>query len=135
MDLFFDTSAVVPLILYEPHSQKALETWDKATRVWAWRWLQVEAEAALGRRRADAQAWHQWRLVSSALTWLDLEAPMWPRLCAFNRPLRLRATDAGHLFTYSGATSVVPDLKLVCFDNELKEAAKTLGLEVIDQHS
>jgi predicted nucleic acid-binding protein len=135
MDLFFDTSAVVPLILDEPHSRKALETWNQATRVWAWRWLQVEAEAALGRRRADAHAWHQWRLVSSALTWLDLEARMWPQLCAFNRSLRLRAADAGHLYTYNGATSVVPQLKLVCFDKELNEAARALGLDLIDQDS
>ena len=133
MELFFDTSAMVPLILDEPHSQKALETWDKATRAWAWRWLQVEAEAALGRRRAGARAWHQWRLVASAITWLDLEARMWPLLCAFNRPLRLRAADAGHLYIYNSATSVVPTLKLVCFDKDLNEAAKALGLDVIDQ--
>ena len=135
MELFFDTSAVVPLILAEPHSRRAIETWDQATRVWAWRWLQVEAEAALGRRRAEARAWRQWRSVSSAMTWLDLEARMWPQLCAFNRPLRLRAADAGHLYTYTGAASVVPNLKLVCFDTEMREAAKALGLDVIHHDS
>lgn len=135
MELFFDTSAVVPLLLEEPYSQRALESWGKATRAWAWRWLQVETEAALSRRRAGARAWHQWRLVSSALTWLDLEISVWPQLCAFNRPLGLRAADAGHLFIYSGATRVVPELRLVCFDKELNDAAKTLGLEVIDQDS
>jgi predicted nucleic acid-binding protein len=135
MELFFDTSAVIPLILEEPDSHKALEAWNQGTRVWAWRWLQVEAEAALGRRRADARAWHQWRLVSSALTWLDLEARTWPQLCAFNRPLRLRAADAGHLYACHRATSVVPDLKLVCFDKELNDAAKALGLDVIGQDS
>ena len=134
MELFFDTSAVVPLILEEPHSQKALEAWNNTTRVWAWRWLQVETEAALGRRRAGAKAWHQWRLISSAVTWLDLEPRMWPRLRAFNRPLRLRAADACHLYIFNDAASVVPDLKLVCFDKELNEAAKMLELDLVDQN-
>ncbi|HUF62065.1 MAG TPA: hypothetical protein VMN36_08315 [Verrucomicrobiales bacterium] len=131
MELFLDTSAVVPLILREPHTPRALEIWQEGERVWAWRWLQVEAEAAIARRRADARAWRQWSLVSSAIVWLDLEPRSWPLLLAFNRPLRLRAADAGHLYVFHRAASVAPQLRLVCFDAELHAAARTLGLDAI----
>ena len=131
MELFFDTSAVVPLLLEEPFSRKAFKAWESADRVWAWRWLQVEAEAALSRRKASATAWQQWSVLAADFTWLDLDTESFPQLRVFNRPLRLRAADAGHLFTFQLATQVVPSMKLVCFDKELKRAAKILGLETL----
>ena len=130
MELFFDTSAVVPLLLDEPFSKKACLAWERANRVWGWRWLQVEAEAALCRRKAPATAWRQWAQLSAGFNWLDLETKSFPLLRAFNRPLRLRAADAGHLYTLQLATQVIPSMKLVCFDKELKRAAKLLGLDL-----
>ena len=130
MELFFDTSALVPLLLEEPFSKKAARAWDSATRVWAWKWMQVEAEAALSRRKAPATAWQQWVQMANEFTWLDLDSKSLPQLRAFNRPLRLRSADAGHLFVFQMATQVVPSMKLVCFDNELKRAAKVLGLSI-----
>ncbi len=130
MELFFDTSAVVPLMVEEPHSEEALEAWGMARRVWAWRWMMVEAEAALGRRGGDSETWRQWRQMSSTFNWLDLEFENWAQLCSFNRPLRLRAADAGHLFVFDRAAGVIPELKLICFDRELCQAATTLGLSV-----
>lgn len=128
MELFFDTSAIVPLILVEPHSESALEAWQRAERVWAWRWLSVEAEAALGRRRAHPEAWAQWRSLAASINWLDLDPEAWDQLRSFNRPLRLRAADAGHLFIFDRAISVIPEMVLVNFDRELAEAADLLGL-------
>ncbi len=89
MELFFDTSALVPLLLEEPFSKKAARAWDSATRVWAWKWMQVEAEAALSRRKAPATAWQQWVQMANEFTWLDLDSKSFPQLRAFNRPLRL----------------------------------------------
>ena len=98
MYLFLDTSAVIPLLLQEPHTAGALNAIAQADRLFAWRWMQVEAEAALTRRRASPAAWSEWRQLASTLHWLELSEASLPALCAFNRPLRLRAADAGHLF-------------------------------------
>ena len=39
MEVFFDTSAVVPLVLREKHTQAARTHWHASTSRWAWRWL------------------------------------------------------------------------------------------------
>lgn len=131
MDIFFDTSAIVPLLIKEVHTPKAQAAWSKATRAWAWRWMQVEAEAALGRRKASAEAWAQWRTLANGIKWLDMEPRMWAQLCAFNRPLRLRAADAGHLFVYDRAMTVVAGMALATFDDEMAEAAAALSLPLV----
>ncbi len=128
MDLFLDTSAVIPLLLQEPHTDSALAAIARAERLFAWRWMQVEAEAALARRRAPPPAWSEWRQLAASIHWLELNESSLPALCAFNRPLRLRAADAGHLFVFDRAITVVPDLHLVTFDHAMSEAATTLGL-------
>lgn len=130
MELFFDTSGIVPLLLAEPHSAKAHSAWSKAKRIWAWRWLQVETEAALIRRKAPATAWQKWHQMSASFAWLDLEDKLFSQLRAFNRTLGLRAADAGHLYVFQLAIRIVPEMKLVCFDKEMKRAAKTLTLEI-----
>lgn len=106
MELFFETSAVVPLLLEEPHTEKACEVWSKAKRVWAWRWLQFETEAALSRRKAPAVAWQKWHQVSSVFGWLDIDDRQYSQLRFFNRTLRLRAADAGHLYTFHLAVPI-----------------------------
>lgn len=128
MHLFFDTSAVIPLLLQEPHTPRALEAIAQAERLFAWRWLQVETEAAITRRRATPVAWSEWRQLAASIHWLELSESTFPALCAFNRPLRLRAADAGHLFVFDRAITVVPELHLVTFDDEMTAAAQTLGL-------
>ena len=128
MHLFLDTSAVIPLLCQGPHTSGALNAIAQADRLFAWRWMQVEAEAALTRRRASPAAWSEWRQLASTLHWLELSEASLPALCAFNRPLRLRAADAGHLFVLDRAITVVPELHLVTFDNEMQAAAYTLGL-------
>jgi predicted nucleic acid-binding protein len=131
MDLFFDTSAIVPLLLIEPHSEQALEAWGRAERVWAWRWLGVEAEAAMGRRHATPRSWAQWRSLEAAIHWLDLGSEEWDQVRSFNRSLRLCAADAGHLFVFDRALAAIPEMALVCFDREVAGAAESLGLPVL----
>jgi predicted nucleic acid-binding protein len=130
MTSFFDTSAIVPLILRERHSDVACEVWNATSQAWAWRWMRVEAEAALGRRRAGSEAWRAWRSIASVVHWLDLGSADCLEICAFNRPLRLRAADAGHLFVFDRAAGVIPELKLVSFDGEMTAAARSLNLPV-----
>ncbi len=130
MDLFFDTSAIIPLLLIEPHSPRASEAWAATDRLWAWRWMEVETESALSRRESPPEAWAGWRAISMRVHWLDLETDAWPRLRAFNRSLRLRAADAGHLFVFEHLVGIVPEIKIVTFDKEMLAAAKRLGLPV-----
>ena len=128
MDLCFDTSAIVALLLVERNSAQASHAWASTSRAWAWRWLEVETEAALVRRKASPLAWAQWRTVAACFHWLDLEPAVWPQLRSFNRPLRLRAADAGHLFVFDRLLGAVPGLELVTFDREMSRAAEMLGL-------
>jgi hypothetical protein len=60
--------------------------------------------------------------------WLHLDPALWPQLGAFNRALKLRAADAGHLFVFDRALTAVPGIVLVTFDPEIEQAAALLGL-------
>jgi hypothetical protein len=66
--------------------------------------------------------------MAAHIHWLDLEPALWPQLRAFNRPLKLRAADAGHLFVFDRALTALPGIELVTFDQELVQAAATLGV-------
>lgn len=131
MQTFWDTSAIIPLLLKEPHTIEAQAVWTKSTRAWAWRWLILETEAALSRRKARAEAWSQWAHLSASLTLIDLNSARWDALRAFNRGLGLRAVDAAHLFIFERASTAIPGLQLVTFDQEMSVAADRLGLTVV----
>ncbi len=128
MKLFFDTSAVVPLLIEEPHTQSALAAWSQCTEAWAWSWMRVEVEAALGRRRADSASWNNWRLSSDTFHFIDFNREHLDALCAFNRSLTLRAADAAHLYLFDRVLHAVPDLQLITFDHEMRESARHLRL-------
>lgn len=130
MDVFWDTGGIVALLLKEPDTAAAQIAWGKTVCPWCWRWLRVEAEAALCRRRASAEVWAQWRTVSAHLRCLDLDPSLWSVLCAFNRALRLRASDSAHLFVFERAVSVIPGLSLFTLDEEMSRAADGIGLPV-----
>ncbi|HZP28461.1 MAG TPA: type II toxin-antitoxin system VapC family toxin [Acidimicrobiia bacterium] len=51
MIAYFDTSAVVPLLVEEPGSNRAAAVWDEADRVTSARLLYPEARAALAQAR------------------------------------------------------------------------------------
>ncbi len=130
MNTFWDTSAIVALLLQEPHTSAAQAAWMKSTRPWAWRWAVLETEAALSRRSAPPETWTQWATLLESLHLLDLEPDRWDTLRAFNRALRLRAADAAHLFVFERASTAIPGLQLVTFDQELTAAARRMGLAV-----
>ena len=131
MEVFWDTSGLVATLLKEPGTPAALRAWGQTSRLWAWRWLQVETEAALARRAAPQSAWVQWRKLAATIHWLGFDGTQYPALCAFNRPLRLRAADAGHLFVCDRAASTLPGLHLFTQGREMAVAAKTLGLPLL----
>ena len=131
MNTFFDTSAIVPLLLREPHSDNARVAWTEATGVrLAWRWLKVETEAALTRRRAGAKIWQEWDRIESELNWIELPESEIEALCRFNRNFGLRAADAGHLFVMDRLSRTFESLALASFDKEMRGSAEELGLKL-----
>jgi predicted nucleic acid-binding protein len=130
MQLFWETSAVVPLVFAEPHSPEAERARAATSRAFAWPWMQVEAEAALLRRNATPAHWENLARLMSAFVWLDMEPHDLFALRQFNRPLGLRAADAGHLFVYSRAYAAIPKLEFVTFDEELRIAVIRCALPV-----
>ncbi|AKJ64467.1 type II toxin-antitoxin system VapC family toxin [Kiritimatiella glycovorans] len=130
--VFFDTSTVVPLLIAEPYSEEALSVWKRTEERFAWRWLKVETEAALARRRAPMEAWENWGRAERALFWIELPDHQLEALCAFNRSLRLRAADAAHLFVMERLARAVPNVKLFTYDQEMRESAHALSLSQIN---
>jgi uncharacterized protein with PIN domain len=130
MRLFYDTSAVVPLLLKETHSELSGTLWDESDEAWCWRWLTLETEAALTRQRADVDAWRNWRSLEPQFSITDFDTDQSAALRAFNRSIGLRAMDAAHLFVFDRLLSSLSDLLLVSFDREMIRAAHALGLPV-----
>ncbi|TVP80771.1 MAG: PIN domain-containing protein [Puniceicoccaceae bacterium] len=131
MHTFFDTSAVVPLLLEEPHSNAARIVWAEAGRDgFAWRWLKVETEAALTRRRAGAKVWQAWERLEFELNWIELPDRELEAVCRFNRSLGLRAADAAHLFVAERLSRAFDPLMLATFDQDMSAGAMELGLKL-----
>jgi len=127
---FFDTSAILPLVLPEEHSQSMRGAWPTFSERWAWSWILVEGEAALTRQKADVAAWQEWNRIARSLTLVELDPKDHASLRAFNRSLGLRAADAGHLFLCDRLQRVLDDLHLVTFDREMNHAAKRCSMAI-----
>lgn len=128
--MFWDTSALVPLLLPEAASSKACEVWAQCDQIWAWNWALVEVDAALLRRQADEAAWSTWREMEFRLTWLRLDADDMAILRSMNRGLGLRAADAGHVFAFERLSAQMPEIEMVTFDSEMAEAVRRLRLHL-----
>jgi uncharacterized protein with PIN domain len=128
MVLFWDTSAVLALVVREPHSADALRAAAQASESYAWRWLRVEASAGLARRGATDDQWRRLGDVLEVLWYVDIPPARSADLATANRAWRLRAADAGHFFAYRQLATVFPGIQMVCFDREMRAAAGAAGL-------
>ncbi len=128
MQVYLDTSAVVPLLLEESMSAAMHRSWPDFSQRWAWDWILVEAEAALIRQKADAVVWRQWGKIAQSLTLVELPSEERNALRAFNRSMGLRAADAGHLFLFDRLSRHIDALSLVTFDREMIRAAVDLQM-------
>jgi len=131
LETFWDSSALVALLLQGPHSTAAQGIWSASGRAWCWKWTQVEVEAVLGQRRAQPATWAAWRRVMSAMQWLDLVPGAQPALCQFNRTARLSAPVAAQLFVFDRASAAVHGLQLLSFDRETILAAEMLSMPMV----
>lgn len=127
---FWDTSAIIACIIQERHSVDAMVARDQATVLYAWDWLQVEAECALMRRRQDEAAWQDWGRMKIQLQWKTIEPNIYDDLLVLNRSLGLRSADAGHLYLFHRLAHHLKEITLVSFDDEMIAAARKLKLRV-----
>lgn len=136
MIAYFDTSAIIPLVLKEPASAVARQAWDHADKIVSVHLLYAEGRAALARgqrmgrltasqlRRAVVDFENFWRQVER-VAFADIVVR---RAGDLAEELGLRAYDAVHL---AAAESVAdPDLVLVAGDRQLCRAARQLELLV-----
>jgi predicted nucleic acid-binding protein len=133
---YFDTSALVPLVVEEAGTARCAEQWTLADRVVSVRLLEVEARAVLA--QAARQDWLSARQLRSAvdslgdlLSQLDFVAvdDVIVRLAAdLAEAHALRAYDALHL---AAALEVADaDLVVVAGDHALLGGASAMGLAV-----
>jgi len=133
---YFDTSAVLKLVLLEPGSETALHAWRAAQQVGAVSVLYVEAAAGLAAarraRRLSARA-HGESTRELEQLWASMhvvlpDCPLCERAAGLAEAERLRGYDAVHL---AAALEYGADV-LVCGDGDLLDAAVSRGLGVVD---
>jgi predicted nucleic acid-binding protein len=125
---FWDTSALVSLILEERHSVEAVKAQSAAKRYFAWEWIQVESHAALIRRGARPEQFKALRTILDHFRYVGLGSDDQPAVIKVLEKHKLRAADAGHLFCLKQLKRVIPDIAFVCFDQELSTAADKEGI-------
>ncbi len=134
MIAYFDTSAVVPLVIDEAGSVTAGALWDDADRVFTARLTYPEARAALARARrlrriGDVQLREAATKLDQKLRgvgYVDVDAVLARRAGDLAETHALRGYDAVHLAAADDLRD--DDLIVVAGDGALLAAAKSIGL-------
>ena len=136
MIAYFDTSAVIPLVISEPTSAQAQERWRASERAASARIVYAEGHAALahaariGRIAADALPAAISRLLDiyDRLEILEISDVLVRRAGALAELHALRGYDLVHL----AAADLIREagLVFVAGDEVLCDAAETIGLDV-----
>jgi predicted nucleic acid-binding protein len=127
---YWDTSALLCLILREFRSPVVLEAWKAAKTRFAWDWLQAETLGSLWRRTALHEHLRAADDHLRSFRWFQLQAGDYPDLMKVFETHRLRSADAGHLLCLKRAKKLFPDIEFVCFDDGLAAAAEREGVRV-----
>lgn len=134
MIAYFDTSAVVPLLVGEPGSARAASLWDGADRVVSLRLAYPEARAALAQaQRLGRLTARQLRAavdhlesVYQELDLVDVDDELARRAGELAEAHALRGYDAVHLAAADRVRD--PDLVVVAGDGSLLDAATAEGM-------
>lgn len=135
MITYFDTSALLKLLVDEPGAPAAFDAWVGAEVVVASTLLYPEATAALararrGRRLTSLAALMAFRVLDHLIEQVQLVEPsqrlLW-EAASMARGHRLRGYDAVHL---ASALAMCPDT-VVTADADLAAAARQAGLAVV----
>jgi len=133
---YFDTSALVPLLIDEPGSGVAVQMWDEAERIIAIPLLYAEGRAALAQaqrmgrisRRQLRAAVDELDEVFSQIDVVGIDEPLVRRAGELAETHGLRRYDAVHLAAAQRAAD--RDLVVVAGDRALLTAAAAVGLAV-----
>jgi predicted nucleic acid-binding protein len=133
---YFDTSALVPLFINEPSTERCTLLWNEATRVVGVRLLYPEARASLARaermsrvsRAQHTAAIRELDDIISEIDHIELTADLARLAGDVAQRYGLRGYDAVHL----AAASTVADRELVVVtgDDDLATAATSMGISV-----
>ena len=136
MIAYFDTSAIVPLLIHEASSEICGRVWNESTRVVSVRLLYPEARAALAkaermRRLTRVQlrkAVSELDTIFTEIDLIELTADVAQTAGELAQEHGLRGYDAVHL----AAAQLIagPDLVLVTGDVGMAAAATSIGLVV-----
>lgn len=136
MIAYFDTSAVVPLLIDEPGSARATSLWDGADRVVSVRLLYPETRAALA--QAERLGRLTARQLRGAVTEFDslfevidlveVDHVLAVRAGELAEARRLRGYDAVHLAAAERVRD--PDVVVIAGDGVLLDAAADEGMAV-----
>ena len=136
MIAYFDTSALVPLVITELASATCGRLWNEATRVVSTRLIYPEARAGL----AQAERMHRLTAAEAAqvvddldaialqISYLEITAELAASAGDLAQTHGLRGYDALHLA--SAALVNDDELVLVTGDRDLGQAARAIGLSV-----
>ena len=140
MIAYFDTSAVVPILIAEPGTPRCRRVWDEADRRVSSRLTYVETAAALGMAQRQGRilaaqhddAWANFVDIWPGVYIVELTRELSLAAAEFARTLSLRGYDAVHCA--SAAALDDPDLVAAAGDAKLLAAWRTLGVAIIDTH-
>ena len=136
--MYFDTSAIIPIVIEEPASVMAARLWDEADRVASSRLIYTEGRAALamahrlnriddkGLRHAVAE----FESLHDQLDLVEITAELIRDAGALAEQLGLRGYDAVHLASAQLVHDA--DMVLTAGDQSLLVAARTLGIATAD---
>ena len=136
---FWDSSAIIPLIVLEDQSQYCINAFKADSEIMAWTMSKVEVFSALCRRfREDSLNEKTFELAKARMNdFFDIVFEIVALSKVKDRALRLlqvhtlRAADAMQLASVLVATQEdTSKLPIMCFDDRLKRAAKREGFIV-----
>lgn len=136
--MYFDTSAIVPIVIDEPSSGVASRLWDEADRVVSSRLVYAEGRAALAMaRRLDRidgrelrEAVDNFESLHDQLDMIEVTEGLIREAGDLAEQMNLRGYDAVHL----ASARLVDDAEMVLAagDHSLLVAAQAIGLSTAD---
>jgi uncharacterized protein len=133
---YFDTSAMIPLLIGEPSSATCTRLWNEAARSVSIRLLYPEARAALARaermgritKRQHAVAVAELEKITTEIDHVEITAQLARNAGDIAQAHQLRGYDAVHLAAAMAALDA--ELVVVTGDKDLADAARAQGLSV-----
>jgi hypothetical protein len=138
MIVYFDTSAIVPIVIEEPSSIGASRLWDEADRVVSSRLVYAEGRAALAMarqldridERGLREAVDDFESLHDQLDVIEITEGLIREAGGLAEQLNLRGYDAVHLA--SARLVDDPEMVLAAGDQSLLAAARAVGMATAD---